>query len=546
MKQFLLATAFLICSFVGFGQCDIPILTNQTQIDNFPTDFPGCTSVFSLRIIGNASITDLSPLSQITFVEQNMTINNCPSLQNLSGLDNITYVGRGLSIFLNNSLTSLTGLEGLSTINGTFSIGQNQNLPNLQGLNSLVEIAEDINGEGNFLISLNNSLVNLSGLENLSDVALEFTVSDNIELENINALSNIIAFNSRVQISGNTNLQTLEGLSNLESISGSLQLVLNNSLTTLNGLESLELVNGNIAIVANTLLTSISALENIESSSIGSNITITNNPLLSECDILPFCEIISNPSITFNVENNNNGCNSRAEIEIECDILDIPDINFLNALRNYTPPIDTNSDGNIQFDEAEAFTGTLDVANKVIADFTGLEAFVNSTGFNGSGNFMGALSLEANTELTSVDFSDSPDLERVNLRNGNNTTITIFNGVDCPSLQFICVDNVAFAEANFINIDPQVIFVEDCEILAVPEFNLGENISVFPNPVLDILTFSTTSNFNFIKAEVYSVTGQKLTETSVTQVNLSDLSAGIYFVTVVTDKGRVTKKIVKH
>ena len=118
----------------------------------------------------------------------------------------------------------------------------------------------------------------------------------------------------------------------------------------------------------------------------------------------------------------------------------------------------------------------------------GLEAFVNITGFNGSGNFMSALSLETNTAITSVDFSNNPDLESVNLKNGNNTAITSFNGVDCPTLNFVCVDEVAFAEANFTNIDPQVIFVDDCSVLAVSEFNLAEAIALFPNPVSNNLT----------------------------------------------------------
>jgi hypothetical protein len=215
-------------------------------------------------------------------------------------------------------------------------------------------------------------------------------------------------------------------------------------------------------------------------------------------------------------------------------------------LLNYSPTIDTNGDDNIQFTEAEAFTGTLEVSEKVISDFTGLEAFVNITGFNGRGNIMSELSLEANIALTSVDFSESPDLVNINLKNGNNTSITSFNGLDCPSLEFVCVDDIAFAEVNFTNIDADVQFVEDCEVLAVADFNLEESLVLLPNPVSEILTISIAPNIKFINTEVYSVSGQKLSSSKSEQINMNDLATGIYFVKVNTKQGSVTKKIIKE
>ncbi len=546
MKQFLLSTAFLFISYVGVGQCDIPILETQTQIDNFPIDYPGCNSVYNLRIMGGNSITDLTPLSQITSVEQQFTINNCPNLQNLEGLENITFAGLGISISNNNSLTSLMGLEGLGVLTGGICLFQNPVLIDINALNNLTAIVQNINGAAGLSISLNNSLENLSGLENLTIVEGDVNIQSNDLLQNLDSINSLATIEGQFYLHANMSLENLNGLSGLENIEGNIVISHIDSVTNLDGLSNLQSVQGNIALFSNDALTSISGLENINPEDILSNITIVQNILLSECAILPFCQLINNPTITFNVNTNASGCNSRTEIEIECEIVNIPDNNFLNALLNYTPIIDTNSDGNIQFDEAETYTGNLNMSGNVIADFTGLEAFVNITGFNGSGNFMNTLSLEANTAITDVDFSDSPDLESINLKNGNNTAITSFNGVDCPSLQFICVDNVAFAEANFTNIDPQVVFTDACEVLAVNDFNLAETVSVFPNPVLNTLTISIASNFSFIKAEVYSIGGQKLKETSATQVDMSDLSAGIYFVNVITEKGSVTKKIVKH
>ncbi|MDX1462649.1 MAG: T9SS type A sorting domain-containing protein, partial [Marinirhabdus sp.] len=320
----------------------------------------------------------------------------------------------------------------------------------------------------------------------------------------------------------------------------------NIALTTLDGLESLSSIDSFFGMNGHPILTSIDALSNISPLSSITNFSIFDNAQLSECDITSICDRINDPSVGFVIENNNNGCNSREQIQIECGTVSIPDTNFLNALLDHNPIIDTNSDNLIQFDEAEAFTGTLNVANEIIIDFSGLEAFVNITGFNGGGNFADVLSLENNTALTSVDFSDSPDLSGVNLRNGNNTAITTFDGRMCPSLQFVCVDDVAFAEDNFTNIDAQVQFVDDCEFLGTPEASFEETLVLYPNPVSEKLTISNIEKFKFVKAAVFSMGGQKLKETTATEIDVSDLSAGIYFVKVISEAGSVTKKIVKQ
>ena len=44
--------------------------------------------------------------------------------------------------------------------------------------------------------------------------------------------------------------------------------------------------------------------------------------------------------------------------------------------------IDTDNNNTNSLEEAEAYTGTIVVADAAISDFTGLEAFVNRTGLN--------------------------------------------------------------------------------------------------------------------------------------------------------------------
>lgn len=84
------------------------------------------------------------------------------------------------------------------------------------------------------------------------------------------------------------------------------------------------------------------------------------------------------------------------------------------------------------------------------------------------------------------------------------------------------------------------------EDLSVDEIGLEGRIQLYPNPVGSILQIKTSKAISFEKATIYSTLGKRIIETSEKQINLETLSAGIYFVEVVTDKGSVTKKIVKE
>lgn len=539
MKQLLLTIVFSLCTFMGFGQCELITLKNQTDVNEFSANFPTCTEINILRITGT-SITDLSPLSQIVSVQQ-FSIDNT-SIVNFNGLENLVSISQGLSIFNNPNITSLAGFDTLAELDGVLSLRDNLNLQNLEGLSSLTDIS------GSISVIRNNALESLNGLESLIKIDGFFNVRENPSLQDISALGNVTEILGTVAIVDNDMLNSLEGLDNLQIIGNSGDFILesNQTLDDVGALSNLLFLNGRIQITENPILTTLSPLSNLDPTFIILEVRIEGNVLLSKCDVAAICENFDTPSVTTVIGNNAVGCNSIAEVQVACEIVDIPDSNFLSALLNHTPIIDANTDGDIQFDEAEAFTGNLEVADKVISDFTGLEAFVNITGFDGSRNVPTTLSLEMNTALTSVTFSDNTDLHTVNLKNGNNTSITTFNGLDCPTLEFVCVDDVAFATANFTNIDPQVQFVADCSVLSTPSFNLEESIVLFPNPVSEKLNISTTSNFTFIKAQVYSINGQKLMETATSQLNMSELSAGIYFVKVTTEQGSVAKKIVKR
>jgi hypothetical protein len=70
------------------------------------------------------------------------------------------------------------------------------------------------------------------------------------------------------------------------------------------------------------------------------------------------------------------------------------------------------------------------------------------------------------------------------------------------------------------------------------------NFSVYPNPASKILTIELQNNFEFQKANIYNTLGKIIKSYNSSEINVSDLSAGTYFIEVFTNKGKSTKTII--
>lgn len=84
----------------------------------------------------------------------------------------------------------------------------------------------------------------------------------------------------------------------------------------------------------------------------------------------------------------------------------IPDVNFKSYLVSNSN-INTNGDTEIQFTEAAAYTGNIEVPNMNISDLTGIEAFTEITYLNCGYNQLTELDVTSNTELRSLFCSDN-------------------------------------------------------------------------------------------------------------------------------------------
>jgi len=85
------------------------------------------------------------------------------------------------------------------------------------------------------------------------------------------------------------------------------------------------------------------------------------------------------------------------------------------------------------------------------------------------------------------------------------------------------------------------------DLLSVEEFSLDNSISVFPNPTSDIITLDVSNRITVNSLELYNIVGKQVIQTTnVSTLDLSQLSAGMYMLRVLTDSGILTKKIIRE
>ncbi len=102
------------------------------------------------------------------------------------------------------------------------------------------------------------------------------------------------------------------------------------------------------------------------------------------------------------------------------------------------------------------------------------------------------------------------------------------------------------ANSNIIGIDT---FSVD-RPLATDTF-FANNFAVYPNPVTSVLNINSKNNTTFNFVQVSDLNGRVIKtvntkDLATTQINIADLTAGVYFLKVTSDQGVGTTKIVKN
>jgi hypothetical protein len=98
--------------------------------------------------------------------------------------------------------------------------------------------------------------------------------------------------------------------------------------------------------------------------------------------------------------------------------------------------------------------------------------------------------------------------------------------------------------------DRNILAIDDIQITSVLSSDSFESneFTIYPNPATTILNISNTNNVEIKNISVTDINGRvvKNQSDSLSQINVSDLNAGVYFVTIEAAEGKTTKKFIKQ
>lgn len=130
--------------------------------------------------------------------------------------------------------------------------------------------------------------------------------------------------------------------------------------------------------------------------------------------------------------------------------------------------------------------------------------------------------------------SNSNESELTASLDGNVLTLTRLSGEEGTATIALCA--TSNGETIYFDINVVMHYVYD----GVDE---REMVSIYPNPARDVI-FVGGSNVQ--RVEVFNVTGQMVASSMGTEINVSQLDSGMYFVRVTAEEGIVIRSIVKQ
>lgn len=87
--------------------------------------------------------------------------------------------------------------------------------------------------------------------------------------------------------------------------------------------------------------------------------------------------------------------------------------------------------------------------------------------------------------------------------------------------------------------------IQTSDALGVNDQTLENAIRIYPNPASDYINIAVSDSQTILAINCYDIFGKKVIKTTQNeQVDVSKLQSGLYFVTIETDKGQLTKKII--
>jgi hypothetical protein len=160
---------------------------------------------------------------------------------------------------------------------------------------------------------------------------------------------------------------------------------------------------------------------------------------------------------------------------------------------------------------------------------------------------LSSLDVTQNTVLTKL-YCNQNSLTTLNVANGNNSNFSSFFANNNPSLSCITVDDVAYSTTNWTIIDAQTSFSTNCGTVGINDLFTVNGLSVYPNPVKNNL-FIEVENQDFTNINIIDFSGKTaklITDSNTKNIDVSDLSQGIYVLKVSTKSGVLTNRFIKQ
>ncbi|UPT70497.1 MAG: T9SS type A sorting domain-containing protein [Flavobacterium sp. JAD_PAG50586_2] len=190
-------------------------------------------------------------------------------------------------------------------------------------------------------------------------------------------------------------------------------------------------------------------------------------------------------------------------------------------------------------------TGTFAAENIVVKDIIDTTRFdINSlVPLHSSHDFVTKISdtnkVEFIFESINLPFDDANNDGYVAFKIKTNPTLVVGDS-------FSNIASIYF-DYNFpIVTDPAITTIQ---ALATPDFDFGNYFKIYPNPVAATLNLETKDGIGVKSIDVYNILGQMViaipNAENVTNIDVSDLTTGTYFIKVNTDKGTANTKFVK-
>ena len=246
--------------FTQLGTAHIGDVTLYSQAEVNALVLPAnATSIQGNLIIGNynsnSDITDLRPLSGITYVTGRVRVSSNDRLVSLDPLGNLQAIGGSFEVSYNDDLTSLGNFTALQSIGSSFSVSNNDALTSLGNFSTLQSIG------GYFWMSSNASLTSLGNFAALQTIGSFFQVSSNDELTSLGNFSTLQTIGGDFDVSENDELTSLGDFPALQSIGGDFVVGRYNAgnavLTSLGNFTALQTIGGSFDVLENAVLTSL-------------------------------------------------------------------------------------------------------------------------------------------------------------------------------------------------------------------------------------------------------------------------------------------------